>query len=60
MKKKFIVEVREVHVQPFKVEADSKAEAIETVKEGGGEIIENAFKYSHTLDSEYWTAEEKC
>lgn len=60
MKKRFIVEVREVHVQPYEVEANSKEQAIEVVKEGGGEIIENALEYSHTLDSEYWTVSKKC
>jgi len=35
MMKRFIVEVREVHVQPFEVEANSKEEAIEIIRDGG-------------------------
>ena len=56
--KMFEVKVREVHVQPYSIEAKTKEEAIAIVQAGGGEIIEGGFEYSHTLDSENWTVEE--
>ena len=54
---KFIVSVREVHVQPYEVEAKDKEAAIKVVRDGGGDV-EDAFEYSHTLDPEFWTVEE--
>ncbi len=55
---KFIVSVREVHVQPYEVEAQDKEAAIKVVRDGGGDIDDGAFEYSHTLDPEFWTVEE--
>ena len=54
---KFIVFVREVHVQGHGVEANDEKAAIEEVRGGGGELLESYFEYSHTLDSETWTVE---
>ncbi len=54
----FIVGVREVHVQPYKVWARTPEEAVRIVEDGGGEMIEDGFEYSHTLDSEVWMVEE--
>lgn len=56
---KFIVEVREVHVQSMRVEAESAEEAIKKVVNGEGEIVENCMEYSHTLDSENWTVRQE-
>lgn len=56
--KKFTVQVREVHIQPYEIEAKDEQEAIAIVQAGGGEIIEGGFEYSHTLDSGDWTVEE--
>jgi len=53
------VEVREVHVQAYVVEANSKVEAKIKVEGGGGEIDEAHFVYSHTLDPDTWTVEEE-
>jgi len=55
---KFIVSIREVHIQAVEIEADTKEEAVEKVKEGEGEYLEDGLDYSHTLDSEFWTVEE--
>ena len=55
----FVIGVREVHTQPYRVRAKSKDEAIDIVREGGGEIIEGALEYSHTLDPDYWTVEKE-
>jgi hypothetical protein len=52
----FFVGVREVHVQTMLVEAETEKEAIDKVREGEGESC--LCEYSHTLDSETWTAEK--
>jgi hypothetical protein len=57
--KTYIVGVMEVHRQEYEVEAGSEAAAKRIVQEGGGELIEDGLCYSHTLDSETWTVEEK-
>jgi len=56
--KKFEVNVREVHIQPYSVEANSKEEALQIVRDCGGEIIEGAMSYSHVLHSSTWTVDE--
>lgn len=56
--KKFQVMMREVHIQPYEVEARDEAEAIAIVNAGGGEIIEGGLEYSHTLDVHTWTVEK--
>lgn len=57
-KKKFHVLVREVHVQKYLVEAEDGDNAIEKVRDGGGEIVNNSLEYSHTLGRENWTVEK--
>ena len=54
----FIVEVREVWIQPVEIEAVSEKEAIEKVREGEGKSIEDGFEYSHTLSTDKWTVHE--
>jgi hypothetical protein len=56
---KFIVSVREVHVQGYGVEAKDEEHAKELVRKGCGELVEDHFEYSHTLDSETWTVERR-
>jgi hypothetical protein len=56
---KFIVYVREVHVQGYAVEARDERHAKELVREGGGDLLEDHFEYSHTLDLETWTVERR-
>jgi len=53
----FIVNVREVYIQPYRVLAKTAEEAIGLVKEGEGEIMEGSLEYSHTLEPECWTVE---
>jgi hypothetical protein len=57
--KKFMVTVKEVYTREIEVEAESKEEAIEkandVIEEGEDEIN---LEYSHTLDTDEWTAEE--
>lgn len=55
---KFRVNVREVHIQGYAVEAENKAEAKRIVEEGGGALDEGFFEYSHTLDSDLWTVDK--
>lgn len=57
--KKYVVNVREVHVQPVRIEATSKEEAIEKIVKGQGTTVDDGLEYSHTLDSEFWTVEEE-
>jgi hypothetical protein len=55
---KYIVNVREVHIQMVEVEAQNKNEAKQKVKEGEGEYLDNSLGYSHALDSDTWTVDE--
>jgi hypothetical protein len=55
---KYIVLVREVHIQPVAVEADNKADAIWRVEKGEGAYCYDRIAYSYTLDSKNWTVEE--
>lgn len=57
-KKSFIVSVREVHIQPYQVLAETPEEAIELVENCEGDILDANFEFSHTLDSDTWTVEE--
>jgi len=52
---RYIVEVREVWVQPVEVEASSEEEAKKKVQQGEGTALEDRFEFSHTLDPEYWS-----
>lgn len=56
---KFIVMVREVHVQMVEVEANSEADAIERVNRGEGSTLDNTLEFSHRLNTETWTAEKQ-
>lgn len=51
---KLIVVRKEVWIQPVTIEADSTEEALHDVEMGEGEILEDQFEYSHTLNSEDW------
>ncbi len=59
MTTKFIVYVREVHVQAMEVRADTPEEAKKLVEAGEGDALDDCLEYSHTLDSDTWTV-EKC
>ena len=55
--KKFIVQVREVHIQRIAIEADDENEAMNLVAADQGTTIDDAdsCEYSHTLEREYWS-----
>ena len=53
---KFIVSVREIHIQPVEIEAENKEEAVMKVREGDGEYL-NGGEFSEVLDPETWTVE---
>lgn len=57
--KSYIVYVREVHVQGYRVKAENEEQAKDEVREGKGDLLESYFEYSHTLDSDTWTVEEE-
>lgn len=56
-KKKFIVSVKEVHVQKVAIDATSEEEAIKKVAEGEGEQVGDAY-YVYTKNPDHWTADE--
>lgn len=56
--KKFIVTVREVHVQPYEVEAEDTEDAIELVFNGEGELLEEQGEFSHMLGRETFDVTE--
>lgn len=55
---KFIVSTREMWIQDVEVEAADAADALSLVREGGGELVDDGFEYSHTLEPETWTVRE--
>jgi len=55
---KFIVNTREVWIQPIAIDALDKGEAIAKVLDGEGEILENDFEYSDTRSESEWTVDE--
>jgi len=57
MGKKFIVQVREVHINSISVEADSPEDAIDLVRDGDADDS-ISLEYSHTLDPDNWSVEE--
>lgn len=56
--KEFTILVREIWIQPVKVKANSLREAVQAVENEEGETIEAGFEFSHSLEPEYWTAED--
>jgi hypothetical protein len=54
---RYIVVTKEVFEQPYEVEANSEEEALEKVIDGEGDILDDCFEYSHTLDRDTWTVE---
>ena len=56
---KFIVFVREVHTQGYRVEAGNEEQAKKLVDDLKGDLLEDRFEYSHTLDSDTWKVEEE-
>ena len=57
---KYLINVREVHTQMVQIEAESKEEAIQLVKEGSMKAIylDGTLEFSHTLGTDTWTIEE--
>ena len=47
----FKVSIPEVHYQDVEIQADNETEAIELVKQGDGDILDNTLEYSHTCDN---------
>ncbi len=57
-RKRFIVNVREVHVQPVLVEAFSAEEAAAKVDAASENYCDYPLEYSHMMDKSNWTTEE--
>ena len=51
---KYLVSIREVHVNHIEVEAASEEEAIEFVKNDRSLGDEINLEYSHDLDADFW------
>jgi len=56
--KKYIVGIKEVHIQEYEIEAKNEQDAKERAGMEG-ELLEDCFEYSHSLESETWTVKEK-
>lgn len=56
--KRYLVHVKELHVQTIVIEADDAADAIDAVIAGEG-TYEAASRYLETLDSDTWEIEEE-
>ena len=54
----FVVLVREVHIQGYKIDAKDAGEAISKVVDGEGDPVGLIPEYSYTLDPETWTVEK--
>jgi hypothetical protein len=54
---KFIVTIKEVHLQKMEIEAATSKMARELVAEGDGDLAGNSLYYQ-TLDPEDWDVEE--
>lgn len=54
---KYLVIVKEVHLQKVEVEAKSVDKAIEAVREGEGNFLDG-LEYQETLDPDTWEVEE--
>lgn len=57
--KSFIVFRREVWTQGVRVQATDQQEAIRKAADCDGDVMESIFEYSHMLDPETWTVEER-
>ena len=57
-RKRFIVNVREVHIQPVIVEANSAEEAADKVDTSAVDYGDYSLDYSHIMGKEFWTTEE--
>ena len=56
--KEYLVNVREVHVQPVLVKANSMEEALAMVDTASENYCDYPLEYSHLMDKQFWTVEE--
>lgn len=56
--KRYLVIKREVWVQSVSVEAESEQDAIQKVRRGNGDVVNDTLEYSHDMSENNWTAEE--
>ena len=54
---RFIVNVREVHIQPVAIDALNSQDAINQVRQGAGDYDKYPCEYSHTLNPDTWTVD---
>jgi hypothetical protein len=56
---KYIVAVREIHIQLVEVEAETEEDAKQVVRDGDGDYLDGTLEYSDTMNSETWTVDKK-
>ena len=57
--KHFVVMVREIHIQPVRVEASSKNAAVMKVAAGEGVILSSQREFSKACAASSWTVKEE-
>lgn len=60
MKRTYRVFVREIHQQPYLVDAENAQEAKELVADGQGEMEESGFEFVESRDMYFWPEPELC
>jgi len=58
MKKSYRVQLNEIHISSWDVEADSESDAVNRVKDGEGELIHTEYSYTPDNDAVHCVTEE--
>ena len=58
MKKSYRVQLNEIHISSWDVEADSESDAVNRIKDGEGELIHTEYSYTPDNDAVHCVTEE--
>tara|TARA_B100000214_G_C23675782_1_gene494061 strand:- start:38 stop:217 length:180 start_codon:yes stop_codon:yes gene_type:complete len=58
MKKSYRVQLNEIHISSWDVEADSESDAVNRVRDGEGELIHTEYSYTPDNDAVHCVTEE--
>jgi hypothetical protein len=58
MKKSYRVQLNEIHISSWDVEANSESDAVNRVRDGEGELIHTEYSYTPDNDAVYCVTEE--
>ena len=58
MKKSYRVQLNEIHISSWDVEADSEQDAVDRVRDGEGELIHTEYSYTPDNDAVHCVTEE--